>query len=312
MPTIEFSTFDEEVAKDFKPVLAKSVYPEWWKKMKTTEMVRGSRTQTVRACPAMDDWLKMGYYIVAHKDIYVNLGGGEDVDVGATKEACVVNDHGIASTSHPSHQLGNSFIYVGSEEDGPVKDAFKLRHGWNVTTPAGYSLMYMEPFMFQNKHFAVWQGVIDTDTFNTNVDTCQVILYPKVTKSFVIPAGTPLVQVVPFKREEWTASINLYKHQTWFNNVSIDTTEIPAFTDKEMEVSGTQEKYKDTVRQGMEEHGRQPDWAMRGITHFGPYRTKGLWKEKGRFYKNIDTNVVDDEEDKPNPPPECPFHKGEE
>ena len=37
MPTIEFSTFNEDTLKDSKPVLAKSVKPEWWNNKKFHE-----------------------------------------------------------------------------------------------------------------------------------------------------------------------------------------------------------------------------------------------------------------------------------
>ena len=69
MPTIDFTTFNEETLRDFKPVLAKTVLPGWWKKMKVFQAIRGQRTQTIRACPAMHDWTKSGWYLLANRDI---------------------------------------------------------------------------------------------------------------------------------------------------------------------------------------------------------------------------------------------------
>ena len=205
MPTIDFTTFNEESLRDWKPVLAKSCSPDWWKKMKVFQHDRGKRIQTIRACPAMDDWLKSGWYILANRDMEVVVQNGYTY----TQEHPYTNEkydevkgkrQSMASPSHPAQQFGHSFSYLG--EDGPVKDAFKMRNAWNIITPPGYSCFYLDPFLFQNNHFATWQGVIDTDDFNVNQDNSQIIFYPKVDYSFVIPEGTPLVQIIPFKREE--------------------------------------------------------------------------------------------------------------
>ena len=42
MPTIDFQTYSEDTVKNFKPVLAKSVQPDWWKKAKVAEVVNGT------------------------------------------------------------------------------------------------------------------------------------------------------------------------------------------------------------------------------------------------------------------------------
>ena len=282
MPQIEFHSYDDETVKNFRPVLAKSVQPEWWKTLKVGMDVSTKRITTVRACPAMDDWLKSGWYLLANRDFYIRCGVSEH-DSEGTKFYTADND-GYASPSHGAHQMGNAFEYMG--DDGPVKDAFKMRNPWNIVTPPGYSTLYLDPFQFQNKFFATWQGIIDTDTFNSNMDNAQIIFYPKVNHSFTIPKGTPLCQIVPYKREEWNASYMQFDHQTYTENRSSVTTNLEG----------------DHAR-SMDEWGRVPglDDESRGVTlKMGGYRQGEYWQPKGRLYK-------EDE-----PPPECPMHKGEE
>ena len=86
MPTIEFRTFNKESFEVFRPVAAKDLQPDWWKKQKIRVDQRGRTTQTIRSCPSMQDWLTMGYYIVATQYIPVRNGvtwyypdGGEGV-----------------------------------------------------------------------------------------------------------------------------------------------------------------------------------------------------------------------------------------
>lgn len=159
--------------------------------------------------------------------------------------------------------------------------------------------MFLDPFLFSNRHWQTWQGIIDADTFSTNTDTTQVIMYPKTRKDFTIKAGTPLVQVVPYKREEWTASYMLYKHETFFKNQSKHTKEKVPFTDKEIEAIGLKEHQVDDIQMSMPEQNRKPDSQGADASLFGPYRTQGYWHEKGRYFHEE------------NPPPECPFHNKE-
>lgn len=279
MPTIEFNTYNEQTLKDVKPVLAKSVSPDWWKQMKFSEYNRGNLITTIRACPAMDDWLKSGWYVLANRDIEVIMYDGQSV----TKETLESGErHGprIVSPSHPSNQALGSFEYLG--KNAPVKDAFKMRNPWNVKTPPGYSCFYLDPFLFQNEYFATWQGIIDTDKFNTNQDNSQIIFYPKVNHSFIIKKGTPMCQIIPYKRDTWTATYQLRSTKNWFNNESVHT-----MTDENRSITDLNRltKYND---------------QNKSFNKMGPYRNEGYWKEKGQFYS----------ED--NPPPECPFHRPEE
>ena len=69
-----------------------------------------------------------------------------------------------------------------------------MKAPWNIITPPGYSCLYLDPFLFQNKYFATWQGMIDTDAFNVNMDNSQIIFYPKTNNHFTIKEGTPLVK----------------------------------------------------------------------------------------------------------------------
>lgn len=279
MPTIDFIAHNEKTIRDFKPVLAKSVSPEWWKKAKVGMHIKGDFVQTIRSCPAMDDWLKSGWYVLANRDIEVIMYDGQSV----TKETLESGERygpRVVSPSHPSNQALGSFEYLG--KNAPVKDAFKMRNPWNVKTPPGYSCFYLDPFLFQNEYFATWQGIIDTDKFNTNQDNSQIIFYPKVNHSFIIKKGTPMCQIIPYKRDTWTATYQLRSTKNWFNNESVHT-----MTDENRSITDLNRltKYQDRENE---------------FNKMGPYRNEGYWKEKGQFYS----------ED--NPPPECPFHRPEE
>ena len=285
MPTIEFSTFNEETVRDFKPVLAKSVKPEWWNNMHFFEYNRGHMGTGIRSCPAMDDWLKSGWYLVSNRDMFIKNGtltDDENEILFSANEYGDKGDSSFSSPSHPQNQMDYAFQYI-HDEDAPVRGAFKMRNPWNITTPEGYSTLYLDPFLFQNKFFAAWQGIIDTDKFNTNYDNAQIIFYPRVGHSFIIPKGTPLVQVIPYKREEWQATYLAYNQKTWRENSSLITSH--------------------TDNPSMEEFGRIPDTSLKARHEehkLGGYRVGKLHAQKGGLYKQE------------NPPPECPYHVSED
>lgn len=227
MPTIDFHTYDKETIKNFKPVLAKSVSPEWWKKAKVAEVVNGYVHKTIRSCPAMTDWLSSGYLILANRDMIVKNGITEEDSDSMyyhTEDSITdSNDHYMSQT-HPTGQMHDAFKYM-STSDAPIKDAFKMSNPYGISTPPGYSCFYLDPFLFQNDYFATWQGIIDTDRFNVNKDNSQIIFYPKVQHSFVIKKGTPIVQIIPFQREEWVATYTVKDHKSYITNLSEETTE---------------------------------------------------------------------------------------
>jgi hypothetical protein len=292
MPTIEFTAYNEETVRNFKPVLAKNCIPEWWKRMRIMDYANGNTNHSIRSCPAMDDWLKSGWLLTSTRDILV-LCGNDKNDNDSTRFQSVdlegrSYEESSSSRSHPAAQFHNVFEYISDDENTMnIKDAFKFRAPWNVVTPEGYSVFYLDPFLFQNKYFAVWQGIIDTDKFHRNMDNSQIIFYPRVNHSFVIPKGTPILQIIPFKREEWVASYQFKDVYEYEKNLSY---RIAAYGNEDRDVS----------KMTMEEANRlHPEFQSEKYKP-GAYRSLGYWKPKGKYFNEEA------------PPPECPFHKKEE
>jgi len=280
MPTIEFTTYDKETVENWRPVLAKKIQPDWWKTMKVQESVRGVKSQTIRSCPAMDDWLKTGWILCANRDMEVKVGDGTTFSLAQEPLQY------FSSPTHPAGQVANSFEYLPSDS-APTRGAFKMKNPWNIITPEGYSCLYLDPFLFQNKHFATWQGIIDTDSFNVNMDNSQIIFYPRTDKNFIIKEGTPLCQIVPYRREDWTASYICYDNKSFQENRSHRTTHRVS-EDGDTTNIRTMDEYNRSVEL------REEKRNIEGLA--GAYRRTKYWNEKGKMFK----------ED--NPPPECPMH----
>ena len=288
MPTIDFHTYNPQTIKNFKPILAKDLIPDWWKKSKVGEYINGHKQQTIRACPAMDDWLNMGWYLCANRDFDIVLGGSKD-DVDGLKWAATIDTErdyfhdSMESPSHPAAQMLEAFAYMEKSENPPIKDAFKMRNPWSITTPEGYSTFYLDPFLHQNKYFSTWQGIIDTDKFNNGVDNAQIIFYPKVDHDFTILKGTPLCQIIPFKREEWVGTYGLKTSKSFVESSSRLTTK--------RDTMGMHEGFKSI---GIEDSNNVT------VKTVGPYKKLRYWNPKRKFFGEE------------SPPPECPYHVSED
>ena len=215
MPTIEFNTTNEKAFKEFRPVVAKHIHPDWWKKMKTK--TRGG--DNIKMCPSMMDVLGTGYYIICVEDIKIeypkdDLDGSPKYELG--QFAKCPNNPNYETSGHPREQFPDfEYAKADVEENLENNNAVKIRVPWSITTPLGYSSLYLDPFLFQNRFFQTWQGIMDTDRYTGGDLNGLVILYPKTREEFVIPAGTPIAQIVPYRREDWKASIDLIKTEQY-------------------------------------------------------------------------------------------------
>jgi hypothetical protein len=75
---------------------------------------------------------------------------------------------------------------------------------WSIRTPDGYSALFVQPF-HRESIFAILPGIVDTDTYFAPVNFPFVL--NDVAFEGLIPKGTPIAQVIPFKRESWTMAI---------------------------------------------------------------------------------------------------------
>ncbi len=226
----------------FEPIPAKKVRPEWFKKLPMSVDNYGQQTETIKKCPAMQDWMNMGYLIRNRHTVLVALHtGNEDVEPVSLALALrddipkdkfkklkelvkVFNETGSLDDTDRIHQYCKSHNLLVEELQGNYvvgghpaaqtrgsgfddKMAFKFKLDFLITTPKGTSTYWLDPFLFNNPFFHAWQGIIDTDSFNQLTTNNMCIFYPKADNSFIIPKGTPIVQVVPFVRYPWKHKI---------------------------------------------------------------------------------------------------------
>ena len=84
---------------------------------------------------------------------------------------------------------------------------------WKIKTPPGYSCIFTNP-LNKNSPIKIIDGVVDTDSFHQ-------VNFPfywtgDINKELtIIQKGTPLIQVIPFKRENWKMSVKKSELDTY-------------------------------------------------------------------------------------------------
>lgn len=183
-PTIEFFTADFGARKYYPVKLAKECIPDYWKKMpsKTT-----NDSATVRMCPGIGDWLTTGFIITAWCDIEVDQTGPYGPEVS------LFNKHESAS-AHPPYQCLD-LLTEKSHHHGTVK----LPGTWMIKTSPGWSIMTVPLWYWKNQPWEALPGIVHSDNHHgeLNVNFTLKSQEPK----FTIAAGTPLVHIIPFKRD---------------------------------------------------------------------------------------------------------------
>lgn len=186
MKKIKFQT----TAADFdiaKPVPSSRLVPEWYRKMGGTQ----EKIHSVKKCVPFLDALTGGYIITLPVDVTWSK---------ERQEFLVEHTNLDVVSRHHDSQVDGMDIPPGFS---PIPH--KWINQWFIKTPKGYSTLFIHPLNRPELPFHSFTGIVDTDKHPV------VINFPFIMREDfdgVIPAGTPLIQLLPFKRDDWEADID--------------------------------------------------------------------------------------------------------
>jgi hypothetical protein len=202
MPDIIF-TDTRGVHEHFSPKPATSFVPDWYKELESyvngdkKPSGEGITTATVKRCMPVFDVITHGYIITTYTDIFVSqkeqknaAGNLETIPWYEWPSFNPIEFHPIEQA--PTHPAKNGAPYP------------KLVNPWAIKTPPGYSTMFVPPVHRENI-FTIFPAVVDTDTYTAPVNFPMVLTDVKF--KGLIPAGTPIAQVIPFQRESWVMKL---------------------------------------------------------------------------------------------------------
>jgi hypothetical protein len=181
-----------------QPQPASKFIPDWYKNMES--YIGGNKKPngngipqvTIKRCMPVFDAITAGYIITSPADVYVSIKDGNQFFEWSTLG--LISFHPIEQA--PEHPAKNQHAYP------------KWMNPWAIKTPKGYSVLFTQP-MHRESVFTILPGIVDTDTYISPVNFPMVINDPNF--EGLIPKGTPIAQVIPFKRENWQMEIGSEK-----------------------------------------------------------------------------------------------------
>jgi hypothetical protein len=206
-----FEPFSEDAGLLYeKPSPAAEHLPEWYKSMslhlpgETTTGLSPDGVAvsnlTLKGCMPFLDAMTSGYMFTLPFDIEIRKNDNGQVGLRWATNQNLIGQHG------PDQAPGLPI------PQGASPNILKWSPGWRMITPPGYSCLFTHPLNRFDLPFATLSGVVDTDSYKLGVEFPFRLL--DTNKDLVIlEKGTPICQVIPFRRDDWSSSTTEFDEQ---------------------------------------------------------------------------------------------------
>jgi len=210
-PLMTFASHESMTGSFPEPLPAFRAAPAWWRSMPRNVVVPNHasrlKTGTARECAPFGDAIGAGYVLrlpvaleaTTREDGYVQFSwpdGAGFKPIGPAHNPQQLSDHS-----------GHGGVY-------------KMLNPWCITTPPGYSTLFMPLANAPDNPFRPLSAVVETDAYTAPVN------FPFTWHADpgyrVIDAGYPVVQVIPFRRERWTHEVQ------WLDDSEMSRRAAPA------------------------------------------------------------------------------------
>jgi len=183
-PVIDFMIQKELYGATADPYPASQNMPDWYKNASSELSENHLGGNNVASCIPFFDSLTTGWIIPVPVDIEVSIRNG-NMNFDWSSDIKFVDAHSRETvTDHfpDEHKL-----------------ALQIYHKWAWSVPQGYSVLMTEPFNRMETRWKAMTGIVDADNYMGPVNGS--LIWQDFEFEGIIEAGTPLFQVIPFKRD---------------------------------------------------------------------------------------------------------------
>lgn len=154
---------------------------------------------TFKKCTPLLDGMSSGYIIPLWADIEINSNEDSSPSIYWKTERAIFELH------------GNDTVNMDAPP-GYHNRVFKYLNCWIPQTPKGYSCIITSPFGHNDLVIKPIPAVIDTDK-----STLELVFPVWIRNDFsgIVEKGTPIVQIIPFKRNNWNSSFDYYEDKEY-------------------------------------------------------------------------------------------------
>jgi hypothetical protein len=183
-----------------RPYPSKQNTPDWFKNCE--RYINGVKdidiyndpNSTIKKCMPVVDAIGAGYHIPLHSDVWLENAGEKQLSF-----KWAWDNIDVVTVQKPEQYSKYP------TPSGYYDKVFKWINPWCVKTPPGWSCLFLHPSHYEELPFRSLSAVVDTDKY-----PIPVHLPFHLRKGFdvLIPKGTPMIQIIPFKREHLTSSFS--------------------------------------------------------------------------------------------------------
>jgi hypothetical protein len=176
-----------------KPKPAKNFLPIWWKKTNFFEKNNNGELvvppiPTFKGCMPLLDSLTTGYMAYTTQELYVSDKDGTTINWNNAPEPLLLRKTTTDGLPVP----------IGCSE---------AHFAWNfhyaIMLPKGYSALFTHPLNRYDLPFITSSGIVDEGVSWEG----RFSFWIKENFNGIIPINTPIVQIIPFKTENWTSEL---------------------------------------------------------------------------------------------------------
>lgn len=176
-------------------VPSKSMVPQWYKDISrwigTKPTIYPNRNHTVKHCMPFLDALTSGYQVLLPFDVMVEQRGGKPFVTWLGQGDLIVKRN--------EKSFGSMPLPIGFHDE-----MYAIRVPLSFRLPKGYSMLYTQPFNRYDLVTMTMTAVIDSDV---DVYSGDAPFFIKQGFEGIIEQGTPIAQILPFKREDWQSEV---------------------------------------------------------------------------------------------------------
>lgn len=190
---------DKKIGDYGQPAPMKSFIPQWYKDSEAMWLDKdtGEMAAGLKKCIPVLDALVSGYTLTLPYDVYISI----------------VKESGDFKISWNLPEGVDSFIDERPVELGATMPRpaghypnHMVWHGqWGIKTPRGWSVLITHPLNRFDLPFTTYSAIMDSDKFSA---PGNIPFFIKEGFEGVIPAGTPIAQILPIKRAKWVMNKN--------------------------------------------------------------------------------------------------------
>jgi hypothetical protein len=176
------------------PKPAEKHLPDWYKKQPAA---LGDFGSTIKRCMPIFDVMTSGYMLVLPCDIYIDSTNPKGLSF-FTPPNIMDDFQEILFASHVEAQ----YLEYPTKPETYHKQLLRIDPFYAVGTERGYSALFTQPFHSDPSPLQVFPAIVDTDTF---ISSGHYSFFVEKDFKGTIKQGTPIIQVIPFKRDSFSS-----------------------------------------------------------------------------------------------------------